>query len=446
MMCLEYRSTLVACVCIYLVYKWSGHEIPKSSKGKDWFWYVDRDVTLEQLERVSEEFLLIFNQCPSKLKKKIMNSSRAISDQEAEQRKHEVIREAATSAAGRAEAGEEGRQRRSDLERRGTLPAAAKDPLSGGSSNNNLALTLKSIKEEFLPLGHPLPAATCWSRVLGITKELVLPKVDDIPIFSPLKGGGTSSIKLPRAPLPSELRSVSISSHDSDFEVVELRDRPPDAGAEPAVAAPSALAADAGTAGAASAATAAPALAKVVSAPSSLLNAPIARDLFGDDAGRDDRHKHHKEKKKKKKEHKEHKEHKHKKEKKHKEHKEKRKDKHRDREEEVSKRTFTISKDKVGGCEPAPALEPGTAGSSLKLTIRPVVSPVSSPGSTLKFRIGKDTRVAPAEGFKKKRRRDSSGSDPGQLAASTHGSSGSKHKHKHKRHREDSECSDSQRL
>ncbi|XP_037091086.1 cyclin-T-like [Pollicipes pollicipes] len=89
MMCLEYRSTLVACVCIYLVYKWSGHEIPKSSKGKDWFWYVDRDVTLEQLERVSEEFLLIFNQCPSKLKKKIMNSSRAISDQEAEQRKRQ---------------------------------------------------------------------------------------------------------------------------------------------------------------------------------------------------------------------------------------------------------------------------------------------------------------------------------------------------------------------
>ncbi|XP_043205053.1 cyclin-T2-like [Amphibalanus amphitrite] len=81
MMCLEYRSTLVACVCIYLVHKWSGHEIPKSSKGKDWFWYVDRDVTLEQLERVSEEFLLIFNQCPSKLKNKIMKSSRAISDQ-----------------------------------------------------------------------------------------------------------------------------------------------------------------------------------------------------------------------------------------------------------------------------------------------------------------------------------------------------------------------------
>ena len=47
----------------------------------DWFWYVDHDVTLEQLERVSEEFLLIFNQCPSKLKNKIMKSSRAISDQ-----------------------------------------------------------------------------------------------------------------------------------------------------------------------------------------------------------------------------------------------------------------------------------------------------------------------------------------------------------------------------
>ena len=56
-------------------------QIPKSSKGKDWFWYVDRDVTLEQLERVSAEFLLILNQCPSKLKNKIMKSSKAISDQ-----------------------------------------------------------------------------------------------------------------------------------------------------------------------------------------------------------------------------------------------------------------------------------------------------------------------------------------------------------------------------
>ncbi|KAF0292990.1 Cyclin-T2 [Amphibalanus amphitrite] len=827
MMCLEYRSTLVACVCIYLVHKWSGHEIPKSSKGKDWFWYVDRDVTLEQLERVSEEFLLIFNQCPSKLKNKIMKSSRAISDQEAEQMKrqrNEASRprqpappSAASSGSAPAAAGagpsapllagpppppsgasasaaappaaaarptgapEHGgssrtahqpplppshsssgsssgqrpdshklaarayrdkkerehfkvdKKRDSERDRRpAPRPPLKQEPGASGDSHKprqdalhkpssvsdvrdllkdvdarhsllnsmehpaqrgaepprqshsrphpgharphpsappsaaatadkpphsrsgqelsgshgarhpssqrhrtdgdsahksghhrrsapsaaagsgapppssskapkverppppppppvsssvptkqekrsplrldqpngvslptapppppvrdplSASLALAQIKDEFMPtpiispLRSPLfsttspdladalppsepepslasivpkmekklsplfftessppapppppppapapppikvehktpppvvpppppaaapapprappaesksrpkplsplklptngsgggsifsPPATRPSRGPPTDPELVLPKVDDIPMFSPLKGGTTGSIRLPRGggPLPGEPRSNSISSHDSDFELVApAPSLPPPPPPPPAPVAP------VSAAQAAVPFKTAPsedvALAKVPSAPPSLMNAPISTSSLLGEAGREDRHKH-KEKKKKKKEHKEHKEHKHKKEKKHKEHKEKKKDKHRDREEPKLK--ITISKDKLEGTESAAAADTFIP----KLTIRRESSPLSSPGNSLKIRIGKG-QVTPAEAPKAKRRRESSESDPGSLVASLH-TSAPKHKHKHKRHRQDSDRSD----
>ena len=48
--CLQYKPTVVACVCIHLACMWSNWEIPKSSEGKDWFYYVDKSVTKELLE------------------------------------------------------------------------------------------------------------------------------------------------------------------------------------------------------------------------------------------------------------------------------------------------------------------------------------------------------------------------------------------------------------
>ena len=43
-------------------------------KGKTWYSYVDPDVTLDQLKKLTSEFLAIFEKCPSKLKKKILQS------------------------------------------------------------------------------------------------------------------------------------------------------------------------------------------------------------------------------------------------------------------------------------------------------------------------------------------------------------------------------------
>jgi len=49
-------------------------QIPQSSEGKDWFYYVDSSVTIDQLELLTAEFLVIYDKCPSRLKK--MNSKR----------------------------------------------------------------------------------------------------------------------------------------------------------------------------------------------------------------------------------------------------------------------------------------------------------------------------------------------------------------------------------
>ncbi|XP_068621904.1 cyclin-T isoform X2 [Battus philenor] len=74
-MCLQYRPTIVACFCIHLASKWSNWSIPQSHEGRHWFSYVDRSVTSELLERLTAEFLHIFDKCPSRLKRKMMTMS-----------------------------------------------------------------------------------------------------------------------------------------------------------------------------------------------------------------------------------------------------------------------------------------------------------------------------------------------------------------------------------
>eukprot|EP00093_Oithona_nana_P012796 12796.XXX_700414_697219_1 [CDS] Oithona nana genome sequencing. len=83
-MCLRYSPTTVACVCIHLACKWSNYKIPLSAHKKEWFTYIDQEVTIELLEKLTEEFLAIFDKCPeSRLrKKKIMNSKQGAKELE----------------------------------------------------------------------------------------------------------------------------------------------------------------------------------------------------------------------------------------------------------------------------------------------------------------------------------------------------------------------------
>uniref|UniRef100_A0A182N7S4 Cyclin-like domain-containing protein n=1 Tax=Anopheles dirus TaxID=7168 RepID=A0A182N7S4_9DIPT len=75
-MCLQYKPTVVACFCIHLACKWSRWEIPQSNEGRHWFHYVDKTVTLDLLKQLTDEFLHIFDRCPTRLKSK-MKSMRA---------------------------------------------------------------------------------------------------------------------------------------------------------------------------------------------------------------------------------------------------------------------------------------------------------------------------------------------------------------------------------
>ncbi|KAI1290156.1 Cyclin-T2 [Halotydeus destructor] len=74
-MCLQYKPTVVACVCIHLACKWSSWTIPKSREDKEWFYYIDKTVTNEMLEELTSEFLAILDNCPSRLRQKIMGAT-----------------------------------------------------------------------------------------------------------------------------------------------------------------------------------------------------------------------------------------------------------------------------------------------------------------------------------------------------------------------------------
>ncbi|XP_057708120.1 cyclin-T2a isoform X2 [Corythoichthys intestinalis] len=67
--CLQYKPTVIACVCIHLACKWSNWEIPVSTDGKHWWVYVDNSVTLELLDELTHEFLQILEKTPSRLKR-----------------------------------------------------------------------------------------------------------------------------------------------------------------------------------------------------------------------------------------------------------------------------------------------------------------------------------------------------------------------------------------
>lgn len=79
-MCLQCKPTVVACVCIHLACKWASWEIPHSSEGKEWYWYVEKYITSEMLEELTTDFLAILEKCPSRLKKGLKRELDAVSE------------------------------------------------------------------------------------------------------------------------------------------------------------------------------------------------------------------------------------------------------------------------------------------------------------------------------------------------------------------------------
>ncbi|XP_071943517.1 uncharacterized protein [Antedon mediterranea] len=92
--CLRYKPTAVACACIHLSAKWSKMQIPKSSDGKNFWEYVDRNITVSVLDDITREFIKIIENSPNRLKRKLTLKAQAETDS-----KSKVNENASTSSS-----------------------------------------------------------------------------------------------------------------------------------------------------------------------------------------------------------------------------------------------------------------------------------------------------------------------------------------------------------
>ncbi|KAG8189438.1 hypothetical protein JTE90_012511 [Oedothorax gibbosus] len=76
-MCVQYKPTVVACVCIHLACKWSNYLIEPCSEGREWYYYVDRTVTLDLLEKLTQEFIAILEASPNPFKRRLEKDASA---------------------------------------------------------------------------------------------------------------------------------------------------------------------------------------------------------------------------------------------------------------------------------------------------------------------------------------------------------------------------------
>ncbi|XP_033726623.1 cyclin-T2-like [Pecten maximus] len=139
-MCLQYKPTVVACACVHLACKWSSWEIPRSSEGKDWHWYLDKNVTVKLLEDMSQEFLNILDKCPSKLRKKILTwKSGKDRPEEYDPEKKKLREQAAQQSARESGAGKTSSHHHSmtNHDRKGDKSHHIKSETSHGSSKHH---------------------------------------------------------------------------------------------------------------------------------------------------------------------------------------------------------------------------------------------------------------------------------------------------------------------
>lgn len=62
-MCLKYKPTTVACVCLHMAFKRNNLSIDRSKEGKDWWNYLDPDLKYETIDEITREFVAIIERC-----------------------------------------------------------------------------------------------------------------------------------------------------------------------------------------------------------------------------------------------------------------------------------------------------------------------------------------------------------------------------------------------
>lgn len=60
-MCLKYKPTTVACICLHMAFKSESLSIPRSAEGKDWWKYLDPNLTSETIDSITKEFVAIID-------------------------------------------------------------------------------------------------------------------------------------------------------------------------------------------------------------------------------------------------------------------------------------------------------------------------------------------------------------------------------------------------
>ncbi|OXA58309.1 cyclin-T1 isoform X2 [Folsomia candida] len=72
-MCVQYRPTLIAALAIYVACKWSGWQISRSKEGRDWWLYIDPRCTQPDLEKLTHEFLHVYDRVSPVMRQRVEN-------------------------------------------------------------------------------------------------------------------------------------------------------------------------------------------------------------------------------------------------------------------------------------------------------------------------------------------------------------------------------------
>uniref|UniRef100_H3CQ39 Cyclin T2a n=1 Tax=Tetraodon nigroviridis TaxID=99883 RepID=H3CQ39_TETNG len=235
--CLQYKPTVIACVCIHLACKWSNWEIPVSTDGKHWWEYVDSSVRLELLDELTHEFLQILEKTPSRLKR--IRNWRAT--QAAKKPKTESCQLSESSAAGPSMIQDQGDTSNPSFSKAGStlgVPLSLDCSYATSGQTEWPVYASACIKQEPLSISCQDATMSMQTSTSSLLQHLPVYKSENTIDFSPVKqepkGGGLAKHQpaphsaylpsaLPPPPQPSPTQKLSLDKyrekHTADLAV-----------------------------------------------------------------------------------------------------------------------------------------------------------------------------------------------------------------------------------
>ncbi|XP_022701000.1 cyclin-T2-like isoform X2 [Varroa jacobsoni] len=172
-MCLQYKPTVVACLCIFMACKWASWQIPQSSEGKDWFNYIDETVTEQLLEDLMAEFVECLNKCPEKTRNRIMGCIKSKDQQAIASASGSHRSSSGTHSSGGGNQGERTHQQGSHHQGSGSqrlldsLGRSRQHPSSSSSHQPDSTTLLADRRKTLPPSNHQLSSGTQGVQQVG---------------------------------------------------------------------------------------------------------------------------------------------------------------------------------------------------------------------------------------------------------------------------------------